>query len=35
MKGMHIVAVLVGILIGYFLGARFPSTIPLIGKASQ
>lgn len=35
MKSFHIVAVLIGILIGYYLGARFPSKVPFIGKSGS
>lgn len=33
MKGLHIVTLLVGLVIGYAIGARFPGTVPVIGKA--
>jgi hypothetical protein len=34
MNKIHIGALLVGALVGYALGARFPSTLPFIGKKS-
>lgn len=33
MKGLHVVAILVGLVIGYALGARFPGTVPYLGKS--
>jgi hypothetical protein len=35
MKGLHIGALLIGLIAGYALGARFPGTIPFIGKKSS
>lgn len=33
MKGLHIITLVVGLAIGYAIGARMPSAIPVIGNA--
>jgi hypothetical protein len=34
MKAIHIGALVIGLVVGYAIGARFPSTVPFIGASS-